>query len=165
MNKVNVLNIAAKFISEFESFRSSAYKDQKGIWTLGYGTIRIDSRALTFTDTCTKEQAIDWLQKRIEEDFNSLDPFFKFHDIELTDNQFAAILSFTYNAGLQSFMTSSMAKDLLSNDDNVKEEVANDLLKWCKIRVGENLVFSQGLYNRRIKEGDLFKSNEKEVIA
>jgi lysozyme len=139
MNKQNVINIASDLIKKFESCRLQAYSDDAGIQTIGWGS--------------TQVQADFWLTQRIEEDYNRLDIFWHVHGITLDDNQAAAILSFTYNAGFEAFVSSSISRDLIQKR---VEKVTADLMKWNKMRVDNKLVFSQGLYNRRMEESQCF---------
>ena len=160
MNEEISIKKAAELIASLESFRSNAYLDQKGIATIGYGTIEINGKHVQLGDKITQKDAFDLLIKRVGQDFGLLNSFCEVHKISLSDEQVSAILSFIYNCGFENFCSSSMAQDLIRNEPNVAEKVASDLLKWNKIRIGENLVYSQGLYNRRLKEASLFK-NEK----
>ena len=79
-------------------------------------------------DKCTQEQAQFWLYKRIDEDFEKLNSFCKLHNLVLTDNQGAAILSFCFRCEFKTFVASSMAKDLIDNKPNVANRVAAYLL-------------------------------------
>lgn len=157
MQEQNTQNLAENLIKVRESLRLVAYKDGADIPTIGYGATTIDGRRVTMLDTCTREQALMWLRNRIDEDYKKLELFCNMHDINLEDNQAAAILSFTYNAGFKAFINSSMGKDLiLGRIDNV----SSDLLKWDKIRVDGELTYSPGLFNRRMQESHCF-INEK----
>ena len=156
MDKSSCISIAVELIAKLENFRANAYRDSAGIITIGYGTTSIDGRKVSMTEYCTEAQAKYWLTQRVAEDFNQLQAFCFFHDVKLNDNQTAAVLSFTYNVGFLAFKNSSMARDLLSNK---ADKVANDLLQWNKIRVKEKLIYSQGLYNRRLQEAYLFSRN------
>ena len=158
MNKEISIKKGAELIASLELFRSNAYPDQKGIPTIGYGTIKINGKSVQLGDKITQKDALDLLLKRVSHDFELLNSFCEVHKISLSDEQASAILSFIYNCGFESFCSSSMAEDLIRNEPNVAEKVASDLLKWNKIRIGENLVYSQGLYNRRLKEAALFKN-------
>ena len=160
MNKEISIKKGAELIVSLESFRSNAYLDQKDIPTIGYGYIEVNGKPVQLGDKITQKDAFDLLIKRIRQDFELLNSFCEVHKILLSDEEVSAILSFIYNCGFESFCSSSMAEDLIRNEPNVAEKVASDLLKWNKIRIGENLVYSQGLYNRRLKEAALFK-NEK----
>jgi lysozyme len=153
MIKQKTMALATSLISTLESLRLVAYRDSAGIPTIGYGTTQIDGRKVNMFDCCTQEQAILWLQTRLETDFEKFESFCLMHDISLEDNQAATILSFIYNAGWNGFLSSSMARDLISKKT---EKVTSDLLKWNKIRVDGELIFSAGLFNRRMKEDQCF---------
>lgn len=161
MQKANVIPLAEILIKTRESLKLIAYKDGAGIPTIAWGATTIDGRKVNMIDTCTQEQAEMWLKNRIEEDYNKLELLFcHMHDVNLEDNQAAAILSFIYNCGFTAFQNSSMAKDLILGR---VDKVSSDLMKWDKIRVDGNLVFSLGLFNRRMQESRCFM-NEKKCI-
>ena len=153
MDKANCIAIAVDLIAKLEGFKANAYRDSAGLITIGYGTTSINEQSVSIRNYCSEGQAKYWLTERVKEDFNRLQVFCDFHDVELNDNQGAAVLSFTYNAGFSAFKNSSMATDLISNK---ADKVANDLLQWNKIRVNEKLVYNQGLFNRRMQEAGLF---------
>lgn len=154
MNKQTTIPLTEKLIKSREALRLIAYKDVAGIPTIAWGATTIDGRKVTMLDTCTAAQAEMWLKNTIEEDYNKLDLLFcHIHDVNLEDNQAAAILSFIYNCGFTSFQNSSMAKDLILGR---VDKVVTDLMKWDKIRVDGNLVFSPGLFNRRMEESQCF---------
>ncbi len=48
---------AAPFVQHWEGLRTSAYKCPLGVWTIGYGR----TNGVHEGDTCTKEQAAQWL--------------------------------------------------------------------------------------------------------
>lgn len=148
-----MIDLATNLIAKLENLKLSAYPDSAGILTIGFGTTEIDGRKVTKFDHCTKEQALEWLRNRLQEDYSKLESFCAVHDVVLEDNQAATILSFSYNAGWKGFLSSSMARDLISKKI---EKVTTDLLKWNKIRVDGNLVFSAGLFNRRMQEDKCF---------
>jgi lysozyme len=153
MNKENVLTLAENKIKPLENLKLGAYRDGAGNPSIGYGATTIDFRKVTMLDTCTEAQATQWLQEKISEDYNQLESFCRLHELSLEDHQAAAILSFTYNAGFKAFQNSSMAKDLILKR---MDKLTSDLLKWDKIRVDGKLVFSAGLFNRRMQESLCF---------
>ena len=51
-----------QLIKKFEGLRLTAYQDSVGIWTIGYGTTRINGRGVQPGETCTKEQAEQYLK-------------------------------------------------------------------------------------------------------
>lgn len=69
--------------------------------------------------------------------------------VELTDNQFAALVSFTFNVGVTAFKNSTLLKKLNSGDYN---SVPSELMKWTKSK-GQQMT---GLVNRRSAEAGLW---------
>ena len=154
MNKQTTIPLAENLIKAREALRLVAYMDVANNPTIGWGSTTIDGKKVTMRDTCTEAQADMWLRDRIEEDYNKLELLFcHMHDVNLDDNQAAAILSFVYNCGFTAFQNSSMAKDLILGR---VDKVTDDLMKWDKIRVDGKLVFSPGLFNRRMEESKCY---------
>ena len=153
MLKQKVIQLSTDLILKLENLRLSAYLDSAGNPTIAVGETEINGRKVTLSDHCTKEQAHLWLNNRLELNYEKLESFCLTHDIELEDNQAATLLSFIYNAGWAGFLSSSMARDLMNKN---KQKVTSDLLKWNKIRIDGNLVFSAGLFNRRMQEDKCF---------
>jgi GH24 family phage-related lysozyme (muramidase) len=56
-----------KVLGSYEGSRLKAYKDAKGIWTIGEGNTRINGRAVREGDTITAEQSIQMKRSAIEE--------------------------------------------------------------------------------------------------
>lgn len=138
-------------ILDFEKFRSKPYRDQKGIPTIGYGTIYIDGKPVTMdTPPCTQAQAMEWFRKDANEKVGYVNRLLR---KSLTQNQFDAIVSFAYNVGQGGFGSSSLLRAI-----NSGAPVTEDLfLKWNKVRMpsGE-LVVSNGLTRRRQAEYALY---------
>lgn len=80
-----------QLIESFEGLRLQSYQDSVGVWTIGYGhTMGVQSG-----QTITQPQAEAFLQQDLataEGAVNNLGETF-------TDNQFAALVSFTFNLG------------------------------------------------------------------
>ena len=74
--------------------------------------------------------------------------------VQLNQNQYDALVSFTFNVGGPKFRSSTMLK--LINSKQFKK-AANEFLKWDKMKIGGKLVPIKGLYNRRISEKHLFE--------
>ena len=80
-----------QLIESFEGLRLQSYQDSVGVWTIGYG----HTKGVTQGQTITQEQAQAFLQQDLgvaEGGVNALNQ-------TLTDNQFAALVSFTFNLG------------------------------------------------------------------
>jgi lysozyme len=73
----------------------------------------------------------------------------------LDANEYAALISFAFNAGTTAFANSTLLKLLQQGD---KIGAANQFLVWNKIRNPQTkqLEFSAGLNNRRVAERKLF---------
>lgn len=134
-------------IREFEGFRSQAYLDTGGVWTIGYGTIKYPNGVrVKKGDTCTQGQAELWLKNDCAWVDACLD---KYVTITISQNQFDALASFVYNIGETAFVKSTMLKAL--NAGNFAG-TASQFNRW----VYDNGKCVQGLVNRRDKEKALF---------
>ena len=160
MNRMNVLELAGNLIKELEGFKAQAYLDGAGVPTIGYGTTQVNGQPVNMGMNCTEKEALKWLKDYLVADYDRLVIWCHSQPLSiiLTDNQAAAILSFTYNAGWKSFVNSSMAKQIINGDYNA---AAAAFEKWNKIRVNGKLTFSPGLFNRRMKEEACFIDEDK----
>jgi lysozyme len=134
------------FIKMQEGLKLKAYKEDDGIWTIGYGTTRINGKAVVSGMTITKEQAEDLVEKDARDAVDTIERLVK---TELSDNQMAALTSFVYNIGSTKFITSTML-DLLNAKDFVGASKQFD--RWIYIK-GK---ISRGLVKRRKAEKELF---------
>jgi len=78
-------------IETFEGLRLNSYLDSVGVWTIGYGY----TQGVKQGQTITQQQAQAFLQQDLgvaEGAVNRL-------GLTLNDNQFAALVSFTFNLG------------------------------------------------------------------
>lgn len=91
-------------IKEFEGLRLVAYKCPAGVWTIGYGhTYNVKEG-----DIITEAQATEFLMEDIS---NAVDIVAgSTMDVELTQNQFDALVSFTYNVGVKNFSDSTLLR-------------------------------------------------------
>ncbi len=132
-------------IKSFEGCRLTAYQCAAGVWTIGYGhTLDVKEG-----QTITQEQAEAFLlsdlrryEWYVHEDV----------DVDLTQGQYDALVSFTFNCGGGSLKT------LIEN--RTLEEIADALLLYNKSATGEKL---EGLVRRREAERKLFLGIEDEV--
>ncbi|WOE33064.1 MULTISPECIES: lysozyme [unclassified Acinetobacter] len=134
-------------ICSFEGKRLQAYDDGVGIWTIGFGTtIYPNGQKVKKGDTCTEAQAKQYMRndlKVFEQTVNDA------VTIVLTQNQFDALVSLTYNIGSGAFKNSTLLKKLNAGDI---KGAANQFDVWVNAG-GKRL---QGLVNRRAKEKELF---------
>lgn len=135
-------------IKEFEGFRATSYLCPAGVWTIGYGTTKMNGKNIKQSAKITTEEA----EVLLEEDLKKFeDGVNKLVSVELTQNQFDAIISFVYNLGIGSLQKSTLLKKL---NAGLTSEAADEFLKWDKAK-GERL---PGLTRRRKAERDLFLS-------
>lgn len=144
------------FAKEFEGFKSKAYQDVVGVWTIGYGTTRIDDKPIRPGMSCTRKQAEEWLRINIEEHLaeaeSAINP-----EIQLSQNQIDAIASFVYNVGVTNFRKSALCR--LINEDDL-EAAAGQFIRWNK---AGGKVFA-GLTRRRNAEAELFMEPDEESL-
>lgn len=136
-------DVAIPLIKRFEGCRLKAYKDSVGVWTIGWGT----THGVYPGMECTQLEADAWLFGGIQERAEQIQPLLK---VQITDNMFCALLSFTYNVGITAFYHSTLLVKL--NSGLAKVEVANELLKWD--HAGGKV--EPGLTRRRLEERTLF---------
>lgn len=136
-----------EIIREFEGFRSNAYLDTGGVWTIGFGTIKYPNGIkVKAGDTCTRGQAELWLKNDCQWVDACLDKYVK---VDINQNQFDALASFVYNIGETAFSKSTMLT--LINKGQLKA-AALQFDRWVYV----NGKKEKGLANRRVKEKALF---------
>lgn len=135
-------------IKSFEKLRLESYPDSRGRWTIGYGHTGWYSRGVPVGpgQTCTPEQAEQWF---LNDTGWACTDVMRDVDVALTQNQFDALVSFTFNAGGTALAHSTLLRDL---NEGRPEDAANEFLKWDYVRGTE----SEGLENRRKAERALF---------
>ena len=129
-------------IKSFEGLRLKAYQDAVGVWTLGYGTTRGVKPGQEITEA-QAEALIKTDLTRFERDVSQA------VRISINDNQFAALVSFTYNVGSGAMRSSTLLRKLNRRDIN---GAANEFPRWN--RAGGRIL--AGLTRRRNAERALF---------
>ena len=145
-----------KLIQEFESFEANPYLDSARVWTIGYGsTYYPNGKKVTKFDKPINRLYAETIQRHvIATDFEPVINDLLKKEIAsgfITQNMFDAIISLTYNIGVNGFKRSSVLRLLKQGD---KENAGNAFLLW-KMAGGKVL---KGLVNRRKKERELFLS-------
>jgi lysozyme len=133
-------------IKEFEGFRAVAYLCPAGVWTVGYGTTRINGVAVTSKTKVTTDEADAFLEQDLQLFEDGVN-----HNVtvQLTQNQFDALICFVYNLGVGSLKKSTLLKRVNAGKF---AEAADEFLKWDKAN-GKKL---PGLTRRRKAERELF---------
>jgi len=140
---------ASDIIAVFEGKKLKAYKDQGGVWTIGFGsTYNIDEkRPVQEGDTIDEATAIRWLNTIASDLQNQIK---KVITVTVNQNQLDSLTSLAYNIGLSAFKKSTLLKRLNANYPKI--QVADEFLRWNKVKG----IINQGLSNRRSKETELF---------
>lgn len=133
-------------IKKFEGCRLEAYKCPGGVWTIGYG----HTSGVKQGQRITKTQAEEYLKSDLKVYEGYVNKYVK---VKLNQNQFDALVSFTYNCGGGSLKKSLLLTKLNKGD---YEGAANEFLRWNKAS-GKVLV---GLVKRRKEERSLFLTTE-----
>lgn len=130
--------IDRELVKRWEGFRSEAYQDPVGVWTIGYGTTKGVKPGMWIT----REQAdalldrdLEWARRAVEEGVK----------VPLSPHQKAALVSLTYNIGETAFKRSTLLK-LLNRGDYAA--VPAQIRRWN--RAGGKVL--KGLVNRREDE-------------
>ena len=131
-------------IQSFEQCKLYAYQDQRGVWTIGFG----HTLGVVPYLTCTQDQADAWFVQDTQAAVNGV---IRSLDVAVNQNQFDALVSFTYNCGVGSEAHSTLVR-LLNNGDAAG--VAAQFLVWDHV----NGVVDPGLERRRAAEQALFLS-------
>ncbi len=135
----------------------------RGIWTVGWGhAIFVGGRPLI--GEATKDAAMKWYFQRYPSGMTKADADVlfimdlaerenaveKMITVPVTDNQFAALISFAYNLGLKALSESTLLRRLNAKD---YAGASNEFRKWVNSGAQKAL---PGLVRRRAAERELF---------
>ena len=135
-----------ELIKHFEGCELTAYKCPAGVWTIGYGHIKGVSEGMTIT----QEQAEQMLLDELVEYENYINELVS---VDLSQNQFDALVSWVYNLGPSNLRSSTLLKVLNSGDYN---GVPAQIMRWNK--AGGQVL--EGLVRRREAEALMFAGED-----
>ena len=136
-------------IKQFEGCKLTAYQDSVGVWTIGYGwTQPVDGKPIRAGMTIKQETAERLLKTGLVSYESDVSRLVK---VGMTQGQFDALVSFTYNLGARSLSTSTLLRKLNTGD---YAGAADEFLRWNK--AGGKVL--NGLTRRREAERALFLS-------
>lgn len=141
-------------VKEFEGCYLKAYRDEVGVWTIGYGITNSD-KAITKTTikaglTISKATAESWLEKSLTQKYLPL--VMKYNDhYKWNQNEIDALVSFAYNIG--------SIKGLTANGTRSRSTIAKKMLEYNK--AGGRVY--RGLTRRRTAEKKLFTTPIKVI--
>jgi len=144
-------------LEKWEGFELNLYKDSAGLPTIGVGhlltkselssgKIVINGVPVQYSGGLTNQQVLDLLSQDVKPAEQAVNNGVK---VALNQNQFDALVSFTFNVGNAAFTASTLLKVL---NQQQYAEVPTQFLRW--VRAGGQVV--QGLVNRRQNEISLW---------
>ena len=138
-------------IKEHEGLRLNAYQDPVGIWTIGYGHTATAQQGQTITE----KQAEALLIQDVQTAENAVNSQIS---APINQNQFDALVSWTFNLGSGSLFRSTLKKKVNANpnDPSIKDE----FMRW--VNAGGQVL--NGLVKRRAKEAELYFGEKKKLI-
>ncbi len=153
--KINDKGIA--IIKHFESCKLRPYLDAIGLPTIGWGTTVYDNGAkVSLRDAAiTQKRADELLEKDLVKFSEQVKKLLK---VELTDDQFSALVVFTYNVGGGNLEDSTLLKKINKNPKD--ETIGGEFGRWNKAKVNGKLTPLLGLTRRRLSERKLYMEGE-----
>lgn len=153
---ITVSDNCINLIKSFEGLVLTPYHgaaDRPEIFTIGYGTIKYPSsymggKMVAMADpSITPELATEFLMIEVRRVATAIDLLLR---DDLTTNQFAALISFSYNLGDQALKMSTLRRKVNLNPND--PTIAMEFIKW----VHSNGEVVEGLIRRRRAESDLY---------
>jgi len=139
--------VAIDFVKQYEACELKVYSDSGGVLTAGYGHTGLELASVV---KVTQEMANEWLHDDLEIARNRLYSVCRIIEL-LTDNQYAALLSFVFNLGANPKWTIWKRLNARQFD-----QVPLEMMKFVNCQ-GVKL---QGLVNRRAAEVALWSKDE-----
>ena len=137
-------------IKKFEGCRLEAYRCSANVLTIGYG----HTGGVLETDVITQDDA----DKLLEQDIAKFEKYVNVNvAVELNQNQFDALVAWTFNLGVGNLRQSTMLRKLNEGD---YQSVPSEMNRWNKAG-GKTL---DGLIRRRKAESLLFEGKEWSTI-
>lgn len=141
---LNISSNGLKIIKKYEGCKLTAYKCPAGVWTIGYGHTKGVKQGMTITQA----KADAYLEADCKTFVKAVNKYYGKgkNKYEFNQNQFDALVSFTYNCGAGNLKT------LLNGGKREIAEISKAIPKYTRAN-GKVL---KGLANRRADEKNLF---------
>ncbi|MGU5727515.1 lysozyme [Aeromonas jandaei] len=135
-------------IKRFEGFSHTIYTCPAGYPTIGYGHVVVAHEQDQFATGITQAEATELLRKDVRIAERAV---LRLISVPLTDGQFDALVSFTFNLGAGALQRSTLRRKVNRGEH---QAVPAELMKWVWA-VGKKL---PGLVRRRQAEGVAYAS-------
>lgn len=153
-----------ELIKHFEGCHFKPYLCPALLWTVGYGHVlypeqnrlkMADRRSYNLKSEHNRSYSQEEVDGLLKQDLRRFElGVLRYITVPLEQNEFDALVSFSFNLGLGTLQRSSVRSKLNRGD---KEAAIDTLLKYC--RAGGKIL--RGLQRRRAAEADLFFSHIK----
>lgn len=140
-----------ELIKHFEGCELEAYKCPAGVWTIGYG----HTKDVEEGEKWSQDKADFMLFRELEEEYEQY--VNDYVHVPLNQQQFDALVSWTYNLGPANLKKSTLLRKLNNGE---YQEVPNQIKRWNKAN-GEVLA---GLVRRREAEALLFEGKDWHLV-
>ena len=135
------------FVKEFEHFYPKKYNDPIGLPTIGYGHLITKADGNKYNGvTLSEDEATELLKSDLQIAQNAV---YRLVKVKLNQNQFDALVSWTFNLGEGNLQKSTLLKMLNIGDFN---DVPDQMKSWNK--AGGRVL--PGLVRRRNSEANMF---------
>ena len=135
-----------ELIRHFEGCRFDAYLCPAGVWTIGYG----HTADVKEGDSIDQEAAEAFLIEDLEKFEQAV---MRLVEVPLTQQQFDALVSWTFNLGAGNLAESTLLRKL---NNYQYAEVPEQMMRW--VRAGGQVL--DGLVRRRAAEAALFQNKD-----
>ena len=115
-----------KFLIGLEGFKVKAYKDTKGLWTIGVGHLILPGEHYLLKELLSNERVEELFASDLEKYETAVN-----HTIhnDVTQYQFDALVSLCFNIGCNGFRNSTVARVINNGEFN---KVADAMMMWNK---------------------------------
>ena len=144
----HVTEAGLDLIKRFEGFSPTMYICPAGYPTIGYGHVVLAHEQEQFATGITQAEATELLRKDVRIAERAV---LRLISVPLTDGQFDALVSFTFNLGAAALQRSTLRRKVNRGE---YEGVPAELMKWVWA-AGKKL---PGLVRRRQAEGSAYAS-------
>lgn len=142
LSKMQTSDMGIMLIKNFEGLRLTAYQCSAHVWTIGYG----HTAGVKPGDTITVDQAGQFFRDDLSQFEVAVSSLVS---VPLSQHQFDALVSFTFNLGESNLKNSTLLKKLNAGDYS---GAAEEFPRWN--RADGRVV--EGLTRRRLAERDMF---------
>ncbi len=146
--KMQISQEGIALIKKFEGCKLESYKCAAGVWTIGYGSTHGISEGMSISQERADMLLIEDLEK-FEQAVNDL------VKVSLNQNEFDALVSWTFNLGSTNLKNSTLLK-VLNSTHKDWSDVPKQIKRWNKAN-GKVL---EGLVRRREAEALLFTGQD-----